>query len=126
MIYRRKSVRSFTGEPVDQETIDRIKAFGAELKPLYPEINYRWDIVSRDAVKCFLPWTTPQLIAVYSEEVLEEMLDAFDTEEGTKIQFSIIESRDTLFSVENYLNHDGRFEYKTFSYGGVTEYMIYK
>ena len=26
------------------------------------------DIVSRDKVKCICPWTTPQLIAIYSEE----------------------------------------------------------
>ena len=68
MIYRRKSVRSFTGEPVDHETIEKIKAFGTELKPLYPNIKVHWDIVGKEAVKCILPWITPQLIAIYSEE----------------------------------------------------------
>lgn len=66
MIYHRKSCRSFTGKPVEAEMIQKILSF--ERKPLYPEIKVHWDIVSRDQVKCICPWTTPQLIAIYSEE----------------------------------------------------------
>ena len=66
MIYHRKSCRSFSGKPVDAEMIEKILSF--EIKPLYPEIKVRMDIVSRDKVKCICPWTTPQLIAIYSEE----------------------------------------------------------
>ena len=66
MIYHRKSCRSFTGRPVDADMIERILSF--DLKPLYPEINVRMNIVSRDKVKCICPWTTPQVITVYSEE----------------------------------------------------------
>ena len=66
MIYHRKSCRSFTNAPVDAAAIETIKAF--PMKPLYPEIRVHWEIVSRDQVKCICPWTTPQLIAIYSEE----------------------------------------------------------
>ena len=66
MIYHRKSCRSFTGQPVNAEMMEKILNF--DLKPLYPEINVRMDIVSRAQVKCICPWTTPQLIAIYSEE----------------------------------------------------------
>ena len=66
MICRRKSCRSFTGKPVDAEMMEKILSF--EPKPLYPEIKVRMDIVSRDKVKCICPWTTPQLITIYSEE----------------------------------------------------------
>ena len=66
MIYHRKSCRSFTGKPVDAEMIEKILSF--EPEPLYPEIKVRMDIASRDKVKCICPWTTPQLIAIYSEE----------------------------------------------------------
>ena len=66
MIYHRKSCRSFTGKPVDAEMIEKILSF--EMKPLYPEIKVRMDIVSRDKIKCICPWTTPQLITIYSEE----------------------------------------------------------
>ena len=66
MIFKRKSCRSFTNVPVDAATIEIIKAF--PMKPLYPEIKVQWDIVPRNQVKCICPWTTPQLIAIYSEE----------------------------------------------------------
>ena len=66
MIYHRKSCRQFTGKPVDGSMIEKILSF--DLKPLYPHIKVRMDIVSRDKVKCICPWTTPQLIAIYSEE----------------------------------------------------------
>ena len=66
MVYKRKSCRSFTNVPVDAATIETIKAF--PMKPLYPEIKVHWDIASRDKVKCICPWTTPQLLTIYSEE----------------------------------------------------------
>ncbi len=66
MIFKRKSCRSFTNIPVDAATIETIKAF--PMKPLYPEIKVHWDIVLRNQVKCICPWTTPQLITIYSEE----------------------------------------------------------
>ncbi len=66
MIYKRKSCRSFTNVPVDEAMIETIKAF--PMKPLYPEIKVHWDIVLRNQVKCICPWTTPQLITIYSEE----------------------------------------------------------
>ena len=66
MIYHRKSCRSFTGKPVDAEMIEKILSF--ELKSLYPEIKTHMNVVSRDKVKCICPWTTPQLITIYSEE----------------------------------------------------------
>ena len=66
MIFKRKSCRSFTGKPVDAERLQKILSF--EPKPLYPEIKVRMDIVDKDQVRCIFPWTTPQIIAVYSEE----------------------------------------------------------
>ena len=66
MIYHRKSCRSFTGIPVEDATIVAIKAFS--MKPLYSDIKVHWDIVARNQVKCICPWTTPQVIAIYSEE----------------------------------------------------------
>lgn len=68
MIYRRKSVRSYTGEPVDSVTIEKIKEFISGVKPLYPDIKVRAEIVERQQVRCLLPWITPQLIAIFSEE----------------------------------------------------------
>lgn len=67
MIYKRKSVRSYTGEPVDDATIEKIKSFAAGIKPLYPDIKVSSEIVGKESVKCILPWITPQLVAIFSE-----------------------------------------------------------
>lgn len=66
MISKRKSCRSYTGIPVDAIVLERIKAFS--MKPLYPEIKVHWEVVERSQVKSLCPWTTPQLIAIYSEK----------------------------------------------------------
>lgn len=68
MIYCRKSVRSYTGQPVDGEMLERIEAFARELHPLYPEIAIRHEIVGRNKVRTMMPWATPQLIAIFSEK----------------------------------------------------------
>ena len=67
MIYCRKSVRSYTGEPVSAEMLEQIQAFAKSLQPLYPEIRVCHEIVRRNQVKTIMPWATPQLIAIFSE-----------------------------------------------------------
>ena len=66
MIFHRKSCRSFMNKPLEPEMMEKVLSF--EPKPLYPDITVRMDIVSRDKVKCICPWTTPQVITIYSEE----------------------------------------------------------
>ena len=68
MIPHRKSVRSYTGQPVEQEKLDQILAFAETLQPLYPQIRVRCRVVERENVKCLCPWTTPQVLAFYSEK----------------------------------------------------------
>ena len=69
MISRRKSVRRYLPEPVDGATLQKIETFIAAAKPLYPHIRVQAKIVGRDKVKSLMPWISPQVIAVYSEEV---------------------------------------------------------
>lgn len=68
MIYRRKSVRKYKNEPVNEETIQKINDFCKHTKPLYPEIKVRSEIIAKENVKCLCPWTTSQVIAIFSEE----------------------------------------------------------
>ncbi|MBQ4630480.1 MAG: nitroreductase [Clostridia bacterium] len=68
MIYKRKSTRSFTDENIDAKTMDKIKEFCTNIKPLYDDIEIFADFVSKKDVKCVLPWKTPQMITIYSEE----------------------------------------------------------
>ena len=51
---------------MEQPLLDKIMSFVP--RPLYPKIQVRMDIVRRDQVKCICPWTTPQLIAIYSQK----------------------------------------------------------
>ncbi len=67
MIFRRRSVRKYTGEPVDDGTLEKITAFCAAAKPLHPDIQVRARIVTKEQVRFYFPWKTPQLIAVFSE-----------------------------------------------------------
>ncbi len=66
MITKRKSVRSYTDELLSEELLEKIRAF--QMKPLYPEIGVEFHIVSKEHVRCICPFTTKQLIAVYSEK----------------------------------------------------------
>ncbi len=68
MIYRRKSVRNYTNEPVDSTTLQKIEDFVAGTKSLYPDIRVKMEIAQRNQVKCICPWTTPQLITIFSEK----------------------------------------------------------
>ena len=68
MIARRKSVRSYTNEPLDAAMLREIEEFMAQARPLAPDIRVVWEIVPASRVKCILPWKAPQLVAMYTEE----------------------------------------------------------
>ena len=67
-IRKRKSTRNYTGVPVEEPLLGKVSAHLKELKPLYPNIAVHAEIVTKEQVRCFFPWTPPQFIAVYSEE----------------------------------------------------------
>lgn len=68
VIFHRRSVRSYTGQLVDEPLLEEVRAFAAGMKPLYPDIRVRWEIVDRAQVRCILPWITPQVISIFTEE----------------------------------------------------------
>ena len=68
MIGRRKSVRGYTAQPVDEATLAEIKAFIEQMKPLDSALRVGWEIVPSSQVKCILPWKAPQLVAIYAED----------------------------------------------------------
>lgn len=76
MIYRRKSVRSYTGVPVESDIIEKIKGFISSLVPLMPEKRVRSEIVSSENVKCILPWKTPQSVAIFAEAGNDALVNA--------------------------------------------------
>ena len=46
-IYRRKSTRSYTGIPVEEEVLLNLRTFLSDAKPLIPDLRIHWDIVPR-------------------------------------------------------------------------------
>lgn len=70
MIYRRKSVRSYTDAPIEENVINEIMVFIEKAKPLYPEIRIKVSVKERDEIKCVLPlkWIPKQCIVIYSED----------------------------------------------------------
>lgn len=68
MIYKRKSTRSYTNVPVEEETLRKIREFAGSLTPLYPEIRTQMVVVDGEDVSCILPWKTKQVLALFSEK----------------------------------------------------------
>lgn len=66
-IYQRKSARKYTPEPVNEQTLVQILDFCHQAQPLYPDISFKAMVVNREQVRFYLPWKTPQLLAIFSE-----------------------------------------------------------
>ena len=69
-IYKRKSVRSYLNEAVNNEDLKKILDFIKTVKPLYPDILVDAEIVERKKMKSVLPlhWLPKQHIAIFSED----------------------------------------------------------
>lgn len=76
MITRRRSFRSYTGVPVAGETLEKITAFCAELKPLYPDRPIRSEIIGADCIRSILPWLPPQAVAIFTPEEVDDLENA--------------------------------------------------
>lgn len=68
MIYTRRSVRKFADEPLQEQELMRIRQAFSQMKPLYPTIRIRWEILEKEQARLYLPWKAPYLIAIYSEK----------------------------------------------------------
>lgn len=67
LIYERKSCRSYFDDEIETETLDDIRNFIDNAKPLNRGINFRYEILKRDEVTLRTPWHAPYYIAIYSE-----------------------------------------------------------
>ena len=64
-IYIRKSCRNYLEDEID---LDLIHEFMNNVKPLNPNISYRYDILNPDEVNVRTPWSAPYYLALYSEK----------------------------------------------------------
>lgn len=64
-IYIRKSCRNYSEDEID---MDLIHEFMKNVKPLNPNISYRYYILNPDEVNVRTPWSAPYYLALYSEK----------------------------------------------------------
>ncbi len=64
-IYIRKSCRKYSDEIID---MDLIHDFMNSVKPLNSEINYNYEILTRDDVNVRNRWSAPYYLTIYSEK----------------------------------------------------------
>ncbi len=76
IIYKRKSTRSYTGQPVPPEKLDAIRTYIAQLTPLLPDQPVDIRIVGAEDVRCMQPWKTPHFVAVSAEDTPDSLLNA--------------------------------------------------
>ncbi len=67
IIYHRRSVRAYADQPVDAALLQEIMDFISTAKPLYPDIRVHAKVVDKVQVRFYMPWKSPQLLAIYSE-----------------------------------------------------------
>lgn len=64
-IYRRKSCRNYADSKISTEEIEN---YINTIKALNPNINYRYEILNKEAISSKMPWSAPYYIAIYSEK----------------------------------------------------------
>ena len=64
-IYKRKSCRKYLDNEIDMTPIHE---FMSNVKPLIPEINYSYKILTKDEVSIKTMWSAPYYLAIYSEK----------------------------------------------------------
>ena len=67
-IYKRQSIRSYEETPLDDKEIGELKTFIENTKALNDNIQWSYDIVSKDKVRSILQWRSPQYLLLFSEE----------------------------------------------------------
>ena len=64
-IFIRKSCRKYLDDEID---MSQIHEFMSTVKPLIPEINYSYKILTRDEVSVKTRWSAPYYLAIYSDK----------------------------------------------------------
>lgn len=75
IIFKRKSTRSYTGEPVPQDQLDAIRSYMERLVPLFAQIPVQMQILPAEEVRCMQPWKTPHFIAVSTEDSPDALMN---------------------------------------------------
>lgn len=75
MITRRRSVRSYLPDPVDETALEEIRAFMADLKPLFPFAAPEARIIPTKDAAFIQRWRNPQFLAFYAPATDEGLMN---------------------------------------------------
>lgn len=67
VMFKRKSIRKYNLDPLDEKTLEDISTCMNTVKPMYEDIKVEMNIVTQEAVKSLLPIKAPYYILVSSE-----------------------------------------------------------
>lgn len=67
MIEKRRSVRRYADDPLEEVQLRQLRLAFAQMKPLYPGRRVRWEVLDREQVRTIQPWKSPQYLAIYSD-----------------------------------------------------------
>ena len=66
-IYKRRSIRKYDDNPLEQETLDEIREFIGDIPVLNPDIKWSYEIVGPKNVKTLMRWKAPHYLLIFSE-----------------------------------------------------------
>lgn len=66
-IYKRRSIRKYDDNPLEQETLDEIREFIGDIPVLNPDIRWSYEIVGPKNVKTLMRWKAPHYLLIFSE-----------------------------------------------------------
>ena len=75
MIYRRKSFRSYTQQPLEENILRQIDDFIKNATRLYPSQKLCWEFIGPEKIKCIQPWRSPNYLAIYAERNTESLVN---------------------------------------------------
>ncbi|MBC7765305.1 MAG: nitroreductase, partial [Hyphomonadaceae bacterium] len=67
-IFKRKSIRKYEQDPLEESTLTAIADFVKGLKPLFADIKTQMNIVGHKDVKILMPIKAPHYLMVYAEK----------------------------------------------------------
>lgn len=75
-IYKRKSIRKYQMQELDQSYLNEIEDFMKQARSLDPSINYEFKIVNSDSVKSLFSIKAPHYLQFFSEKKGDYLLNA--------------------------------------------------
>lgn len=67
-IYKRQSCRDYEDKELDEKILMDMEDFIQKTKKLNKNIDYYYEIVTKDKIKTILPWKAPHYLLLFSEE----------------------------------------------------------